>query len=588
MTFHGLRTTIATITEATDFKASGKMQTSLTCTVTALMLAALLFFCVLADVSSLVFAFIGAAVYATFRSQPLRKRAQPARPDKVASEGKNDFGRRAHSRSAQQQQKPGGLVQKLRPEKSKPDSPQATAVPIVPPTFRSTGWSAEVDELIAQISNTASGDQAVDQLAQLVQQIIRPILPQVEVVGFASGNFERGKAFGVAVPEVDIIASINPAQLPSQLQSRGPKSRGVVGRDDALHSDPKKLQKWAIRACTDRLVAAGNFKFRRSAFRGQEPKVTLLACADMFSEAIPIDFSVNTATPFYSAALLTECGQIESRAKALILLAKRWAKDRGICHAPKGHLTPYAWSLLAIYFLQVRAGSEGSLLPPLQKFAASSCLMTRKGSISKPALKSASPAKDIEVPCADVPAASTAESTDEKMSVGSLFKEFVRFYHSEFNWREEAVSVRLGSRAAPDVTLPFHIIVKDDGCSSEVGPSVEDPFEVSRNLAAHMTADSLCRLHAEFARADALCAREASLTELLELWCPPALEAKDAGCKDYDDETRHQLQHNRFGVRYDSKASTRVPSESSQSSPPRSPPPTPPRVSPRSMPGSPQ
>merc|ERR1719310_418023 len=90
--------------------------------------------------------------------------------------------------------------------------------------------------------------------------------------------------------------------------------------------------------CTDRLVASAGLKFRRSAFRGEEPRVTLLvpSALGFFKEAIPVDFSINSVTPFYTAALLTECGQIDVRAKALILFVKRWAKDRGICHAAKG------------------------------------------------------------------------------------------------------------------------------------------------------------------------------------------------------------------------------------------------------------
>merc|ERR1711953_1274768 len=100
-----------------------------------------------------------------------------------------------------------------------------------------------------------------------------------------------------------------------------------------------------LRACTDELTANPGFKFRRSAFKGQEPKVTLMA--EINGRTIPIDFSVNTTTPLYNAALLTECGQIEPRAKELILLVRRWAKDRGVSHAAKGHLSPYAWSHLA-------------------------------------------------------------------------------------------------------------------------------------------------------------------------------------------------------------------------------------------------
>merc|ERR1712066_969682 len=119
-----------------------------------------------------------------------------------------------------------------------------------------------------------------------------------------------------------------------------------------------------------------HFKFRRSAFKGQEPKVTLMA--EINGKTIPIDFSVNTTTPLYNAALLTECGQIEPRAKELILLVRRWAKDRGISHAAKGHLSPYAWSLLVIYFLQVWDGQGDPLLPNITAFKTSSGFLQKQ------------------------------------------------------------------------------------------------------------------------------------------------------------------------------------------------------------------
>merc|ERR1719188_1998698 len=87
----------------------------------------------------------------------------------------------------------------------------------------------------------------------------------------------------------------------------------------AAKLDAHKLQKSALRACTDDLVVSGGFKFRRSAFKGIEPKVTLIAPASMgiHIAAIPLSFSVNTVTPFYAAALLTECGHMDSRAREL-------------------------------------------------------------------------------------------------------------------------------------------------------------------------------------------------------------------------------------------------------------------------------
>lgn len=379
-----------------------------------------------------------------------------------------------------------------------PEHRQPSLKPIAPLSFATAaGWDAEVTELLGLISPSAEGDRAVQRLVGIVRNTLRQLLPEAEVMGFASGDVTRGSAYGVAVPEVDIVVSASPRVLASRLH------KALLAGDDA------KLQKSAIRACTDRLVSGGGFKFRRSAFRGAEPKVTLLAPAALggFGEAIPVDFSVNSTTPLYNAALLTECGKIEPRAKALILLVKRWAKDRGVCHAAKGHLSPYAWSLLAIYYLQV----EGSLLPSLSDFEATKCLL-------------ASPAASSE---------SKWKPSADTRSAGQLLKGFFQFYSTQFDWRKECVSVSAATRGAPSISLPIDIILHPDGTTSEVAPSIEDPFVASRNLGASMTSVSLGRLQEELRRAGAICERvgdsesKASLASLLEPWVPPERVTSD-------------------------------------------------------------
>jgi len=266
--------------------------------------------------------------------------------------------------------------------------------------------------------------------------------------------------------------------------------------------DVHKLQKSALRACTDNLVVEGGFKFRRSTFKGYEPKVTLIAPASMgiHTAQIPISFSVNTVTPFYSAAFLTECGQIDSHAKELILLVRRWAKDRGISHAAKGHLSPYVWTLFVVYFLQVRDSNAGPFLPPLSGFKFSS------GLLGGPQQQQQQHISDKRC---DMP----------KKPVATLFTEFISFYVREFSWHSEAISVHTGKRASPGLALPFHIVVNAKG-TTEVAPCIEDPFDPKQNLSNHMTAVSIERLHEEFSRADVLCSRQSSLSELLEPWRP--------------------------------------------------------------------
>jgi hypothetical protein len=386
-----------------------------------------------------------------------------------------------------------------------PDVRKPSTVPILAPTFASTEWDVQVSELLDQIKPSVEDDVIVSKLASRVRQAIRPLIPEVEVVGFASGDLSRNKAFGVAVPEVDIIANVNPSVLAERLGGR-------MNYTNAMKLDSRKLQKSAIRACCDRLVSVGGFKFRRSAFRGDEPKVTLLVPASfgLSNDSIPIDFSVNAVSPLHNAALLTECGQMEPRARELILLVKRWAKDRGIAHSAKGHLSPYSWALLSIFYAQ-----QAGLLPPVADFKMASGLMGKKyDEKTKWSRSSAGAAKPI----------------------GALFKEFVHFYAREFNWQKEAISVRTGIRQAPDLSLSLTIL---DGPAPTLAPSIEDPFDAAKNLSSGMNVASLARLHEELARAEKMCSNHVSLAELLEPWAPPDHETSERNSaddiKDHDD-----------------------------------------------------
>lgn len=521
---------------------------------------ALAVLCVVAqlDFSQLIFALIGAVAYSVLQSMPPKRRVRgeasadrPVREKKAASpvscprtplEG-DRFSMDPHLRDREQPQRSisgrdlgrelarsdapwrcsssgaitperavGGKGWSLSDSLSCAAKPKAevrkpSLLPVAAPQFQAKGWEAEVDELLSQISPTPESDRVVKELAAFVQRTVARVIPEVEVVGFASGNLARGQAYGVAVPDVDIVINVTPDALAKRLQGRL-----ASGRAAATKLDARKIQKSAIRTCTDRLVSVGGFKFRRSAFRGPEPKVTLLAPASPATNdmAVPVDFSVNAVTPLYSAALLTECGRIDSRAKGLMLMVKRWAKDRGVCHAAKGHLSPYLWNILTIYFLQVYAGEGEPILPPLEEFEMSSGLIKRSAGAGQAA--------------ATPKARRAVKEGAERKSVGELFKEFLNFYNSEFDWQKEAISIRLGRRAAPDAALPVHVVLREDG-QTMVGPSVEDPFEAGENLGSSTTAPSLLRLREELKRAAELSTKgEASLTELLELWIPPIAE----------------------------------------------------------------
>lgn len=449
------------------------------------------------DISQLSIAIVGAVLYAAlYNKDQIATKKKPC--STVADNASRNSATRAPKSKSPSARPPVavGAQTKIPPSPVNPEVRMPSVQPIIAPTFHSDSWEGEVQELLLQITPSDEAEQIVTKLAQMVAHTLQSLIPEIEVSGYAHGNLAFGKAFGVAVPEVDIVASISPRILFNRLHGRGPHS-GTAPIDE------KKLQKTAIRACTDKLVSAAGFKFRRSAFRGLEPKVTLLAPASLglFADSIPIDFSINAVTPLYNSALLTECGRMDSRTKELILIVKRWAKDRGICHAAKGHLSPYLWGLLAVYFCQV-GDEEGPLLPSLEKFQMASGLL--KGEHS--ALKHLAWKTPVQ----------------KKVSAATLFKEFVHFFETKFDWRNEAVSIRAARRAPPSSALPIHIMTSDVDSTSQVGPSIEDPFHVGQNLGDGMTSASLARLKEEFSRAEALCLRGASLSELLEPWAPPS------------------------------------------------------------------
>jgi len=446
---------------------------------------------------------LGAAVYFAFYSlQPRVKR----RPKKIERDG---FPYRKPSTLQERSGRPTRTVQRADQKVScaepRSEPRTCTVSPVVAPKFQGSTWEEEVAELLTQITPTVECERTVAQLTRVVKKAIWSTFPNAEVMGFASANLQGGKAFGVAVPDVDIVANVSPQTLMQRLQKR---SRG---RSDPDQCGSRQLQKYAIRLCTEKLVSATNLKFRRSAFRGDEPKVTLLApAAPGFSDiSVPLDLSVNSLTPLHNAALSTECGKIDARAKALILLVKRWAKDRGICHAAKGHLPPYAWTLLVIYFLQVGDEEEGPLLPPVSDFEVSSRLSAKRGDVK--------------------PCKAWAPPSNSDTSVAQLLVSFFQFY-SGFDWRNEAVNVDTGKRGPPSLKLPLHIMDSADGQGTEVGPSVEDPFATNMNLSSGMTAWSFARMQEELKRADTLCGTKESLATLLEPWAPPEVQHQDNSC----------------------------------------------------------
>eukprot|EP00429_Kryptoperidinium_foliaceum_P124251 CAMPEP_0176332276 /NCGR_PEP_ID=MMETSP0121_2-20121125/76991_1 /TAXON_ID=160619 /ORGANISM="Kryptoperidinium foliaceum, Strain CCMP 1326" /LENGTH=350 /DNA_ID=CAMNT_0017675165 /DNA_START=86 /DNA_END=1135 /DNA_ORIENTATION=+ len=323
---------------------------------TSAMLAAALFCAVTPmDIPQLLLVLLGAIACALL--QPVQV-PSPRRAAKALVESP----RRADEQASRGARRAAPAAVASRPERAVRQCPGApiaspSVMPVAAPKFTVAGWDAQVEELVGSLVPTPASFRATERLSARLQRTLDKFVQGAEVVAYASSALSRGGAYGVAVPDVDVVVSCSPEALTAK----------VCGgcRKQVQHRcmDARHLQKAVLRALADRLAAASDFKFRRSAFSAEEPKVTMLATDSAGSVAF--DLAVNCASPLHNAALIAECGRLDARARALVLLVRRWARDRAICHAAKGHLSPYCWTLMAIYFLQV----EG-LLPPLRGFAA--------------------------------------------------------------------------------------------------------------------------------------------------------------------------------------------------------------------------
>lgn len=372
---------------------------------------------------------------------------------------------------------------------------QKTVQPVAVPRFLTSDLETQVHELLEVITPSRAGHLMVEGLASAIRKTLHNFIPDAELMGFVSGDVMKGTAFAVAIPEVEVVLNVSPAVAIESLQRR--TSRPSL---DASKLDAMQLHKVILRRCTEDLTTVQSFKFRRSAFKGRDPKVTFTTLID--GTPVPFDLSVNAVVPLYSAALLAECAQLDPRAKDLILLVRRWAKYRSISHAAKGFLTPYAWGLLVIYFLQVRNAPGGPILPNLTSFKLSSSFLRKRyneGHISY-----------------ESPRRLTAQS----VSVAQLFIDFLKFYSKRFDWSNEAVSVRSGQRAPPATTLSV-LSVMLDGRHVGVAPCIEDPFSPKRNLGDCMTGHSFTRMQEEMSRADELLGQDTSFGEVMQPWAPP-------------------------------------------------------------------
>jgi DNA polymerase sigma len=205
------------------------------------------------------------------------------------------------------------------------------------------------------------------------------------------------------------------------------------------------------------------------------------------SETLTIDISINNDLPIYNTRLLRAYAAIDERVRILVIAIKRWARLLTVSDAKAGNLSSYSWTLLCIYYLQVRGAREGgALLPSLQQMA--------KGMLPDSQMQLRCSCSGRFFDCRFL--TDTRLKLQCASSSSDLLRGFFSFYATEFSWGHEVVSIRLGQRVSID-THQFDALAR-----GKLNPNhaihIEDPLDTFRNLNCVLDVDGLARLRGAF------------------------------------------------------------------------------------------
>ena len=153
-------------------------------------------------------------------------------------------------------------------------------------------------------------------------------------------------------------------------------------------------------------------------------RVPIVKFVDKLSN-IPVDISINNSLAIYNTDLLGRYSKIDSRVRPFVLSVKYWALQRGLSSAVHGTFSSYAWTLIAIHFLQ---NTNTPILPNLQKND-NTVIETIEGIEYDVGLHENSKALFT----------STNNST-----VGELFVSFIDYLADSWKWDDNVISVRSG------------------------------------------------------------------------------------------------------------------------------------------------
>mmetsp|Transcript_87488 Transcript_87488/g.255816 ORF Transcript_87488/g.255816 Transcript_87488/m.255816 type:complete len:469 (-) Transcript_87488:334-1740(-) len=354
------------------------------------------------------------------------------------------------------------VADKLRESPGRPAGENPRNPGVVPvPKRHAHEEPGDLDPELAPLATPDSADNAEEScvavpnvaypayVGDVVKRVLEALsaVPGAEVRAFGSAV----SGFGDRTSDIDLVVTATKASL-----VKGLELEGRIARRDLA---PRSLSKLHTR------LQEHGFRIRECVLFAQMPilKMSIASRSSDRSGDIECDLSVNNLLPVFNTALLKAYADIDHRAVEVTQACKRWAKAQGVHGASLGHLSSYAFTLMVIFYMQVKGA-----LPCLQYRAQEEPLIYKEEG------------KEYNVARADL--ASMAWEPAKEVAI--TFSGFVSFFCQEFKWGESVVSIRTGQCFSKKDYPRLRMRPREGMTPQEWGVMVhiEDPFDIERNL----------------------------------------------------------------------------------------------------------
>lgn len=181
-------------------------------------------------------------------------------------------------------------------------------------------------------------------------------------------------------------------------------------------------------------------------------KVPILRFTDKISE-VECDVNVNNVVGIRNTHLLRYYSQVDWRVRPMVLFAKKWARFHDINDASKATISSYSLSLMIIHYLQ--CGCSPPVLPSLQKLHPN--LFAKNIDIRNLKMNHQ---MDFKV--------------QNRQPLGDLFEGFLEYFTDTFDFDNDVISVRLGTR----MTKRMAVVQSGEEKSWKL-LKIEEPFDLT-------------------------------------------------------------------------------------------------------------